>query len=257
MKALDNLKRSLAWRIFPWAGLELAIGPGCTVVLRNRGDFLILREIFIAREYDRFLEQAGPITTWLDLGCNCGMFSLRLEMMAQTNQWPEPRRAALVDANAEALSAARAAIQISRPRTAMDVVLAAVGPKGQQTIEFFEGKTSHKSRLTSLGSRGRRVTRPVADLEAITAKVGPGPLDLVKVDIEGAEAVLLEHWAPWLADHAKHVLIEWHEPEMPGKHLRERMDLLDFQLMDAASEAGAGGQALRGPIGTALFRRKQ
>ncbi|MGE9297294.1 MAG: FkbM family methyltransferase [Puniceicoccales bacterium] len=253
MKALDDLKRSLAWRFFPWANLDLKLGPGCTVVLRNRGDFLILREIFIAREYDRFLEQIGPVANWMDLGCNCGMFSLRLEMLARENQWPSPRHAVLIDANSEALAAAREAIRRSEPASRMELIEAAVGPKGQATIDFFEGKTSHKSRLSSLGSRGRKVTRPVADLESLSAKLGDGPIDLVKIDIEGAEAVLLEHWAPWLAERAQRILIEWHEPEMPGKALRERLELLDFQFVDAAAESATGPKALKAPIGTALF----
>lgn len=256
MKALDDLKRSLAWRVFPWARLQLELGPGCHVVLRNRGDFLILREIFIQREYDPFLERIGPVSTWLDLGCNCGMFSLRVEMMARQNGWPTPRRAVLVDANAEALSAAREAIKQSAPETQMELIEAAVGPKGQSEITFYEGKTSHKSRLSSLGSRGRKVTRPVADLAALSKQLGDGPVDLVKIDIEGAEAILLEHWSDWLADAAKHVLIEWHEPEQPGVALKEHLAGIGFDFIDAASETGKGETALKAPIGTALFSRR-
>lgn len=256
MKALDDFKRSLAWRMFPWANLELALGPGCTVVLRNRGDFLILREIFIQGEYDRFLAQIGPVATWLDLGCNCGMFSLRLEMWARQNNWPTPRRAVLVDANAEALSAARDAIARSNPQTQMELIEAAVGPKGQLTVTFYEGKTSHKSRLSPLGSRGKKVVRPVADLEALSGKLGDGPIDLVKIDIEGAEAILLAHWGDWLAARAKHVLIEWHDPEQPGVELQTKLTDRGFALVDAASATGEGEAALKAPIGTALFTRE-
>ncbi|MBK1859427.1 FkbM family methyltransferase [Cerasicoccus arenae] len=254
MKALDDLKRSLAWRIFPWTRLRLELGPGCTVVLRNRGDFLILREIFIQREYDCFLERIGPVSRWLDLGCNCGMFSLRLEMLAQQKTWPTPRQAVLVDANAEALSAARDAIALSQPKTQMQLVEAAVGPKGVTHIDFYEGKTSHKSRLSSLGSRGKKVTRPVADLEALVGQFD-GPLDLIKIDIEGAEAVLLEHWGSWLTAHGQHLLIEWHHPEQPGLSLLTKLNALGFTLIDAASATGEGEAALTAPIGTALFAK--
>lgn len=257
MKALDDLKRSLAWRAFPWARLTLELGPGCTVVLRNRGDFLILREIFIAREYDRFLTRIGPLTRWLDLGCNCGMFSLRVERLAREQSWPEPRQAMLLDANAEALDAAREAIALSQPHTAMQLVLAAAGPRGIDHIDFHEGKTSHKSRLGSLGSRGKRVRRPVADLEALSARLGDGPLDLVKIDVEGAEALILEHWGDWLTARARHALIEWHAPEQPGEALAESMAALGFTLADAASAAGDGSAALSAPIGTALFAREE
>ncbi|MEO0796460.1 MAG: FkbM family methyltransferase [Verrucomicrobiota bacterium] len=254
MKALDDLRKSLAWRIFPWARLQLELGPGCTVVLRNRGDFLILREIFIEREYDRFLEAIGPVRTWLDLGCNCGMFSLRLEAMAQTKGWGGERTGILIDANAEALSAAREAIRLSLPEAKMELVEAAVGPKGQTHIDFYEGKTSHKSRLSSLGSRGKRVRREVADLEALVSKIGPA-IDLIKIDIEGAEALLLEHWSTWLAETAKHLLIEWHEPEQPGGELLSKLGALGFSLVDAQSKTGAGEAALAAPIGTALFSK--
>jgi len=256
MKALDDLKRSLAWRVFPWTKLQLELGPGCNVVLKNRGDFLILREIFIEREYDRFLERIGPVANWLDLGCNCGMFSLRLEMMARQRGWPSPRRAVLVDANAEALKAAREAINLSKPETQMEPVLAAVGPKGQNEITFYEGKTSHKSRLSSLGSRGRKVTRQVTDLTKLGQQLGNGPIDLVKIDIEGAEAILLEHWGGWLADAARHILIEWHEPEQPGNALKERLATLGYDFIDAASHTGDGEAALAAPIGTALFSKR-
>ncbi|WP_269539764.1 FkbM family methyltransferase [Cerasicoccus fimbriatus] len=254
MKALDDLKRSLAWRLFPWTNLQLELGPGCTVVLRNRGDFLILREIFIEGEYDPFIAKIGPVANWLDLGCNCGMFSLLMESTARKNGWAAPRQAVLIDANAEALSAARDAIAISKPETKLELVEAAVGPRGVATIDFYEGKTSHKSRLTSLGSRGKKVTRPVADLDKLAAKLGE-QIDLVKIDIEGAEAILLEHWGDWLAAKAKHLLIEWHEPEQPGLELKAKLEKLGFAFVDASSEKGQGEIALSAHIGTALFSR--
>lgn len=255
MKALDDLKRSLAWKIFPWTNLQLELGPGCTVVLRNRGDFLILREIFVEREYDGFIAQIGPVVNWLDLGCNCGMFSLLMEATARRNNWQGARQAVLIDANAEALSAARDAIAISQPQTSMELVQAAVGPRGVATIDFYEGKTTHKSRLTSLGSRGKKVTRPVADLEQLVSNMNCAELDLIKIDIEGAEAILLEHWGVWLAAKAKHLLIEWHEPEQPGQDLQRTLEQLGFKLVDASSQLGQGEAALAAPIGTALFSR--
>lgn len=249
---ISRLKESLAWRVFPWARLRMDIAPECRLLLRNRGDFIILREIFIDEVYSPFLQKAGPVRTWVDLGCNCGMFSLYLHYFAHKSGWdPLPRHGVLVDANADALAAARESIAASETDARYDFHLSVVAGRDARESTFYEGKTTHKSSLHSLGSRGRKRTRPVLDLNAATKDFG-SEIDLLKVDIEGAETYLFSDWEDFLV-RARHLIFEWHEPHMSGTELDARLAALGYHYV--AGEQSTKGEALAMPTGTGLWSR--
>lgn len=246
---------SIAWRMFPHAGLEMELSPACKLVLRNRGDFIILREIFIDQVYGRFLDAIGPVRNWVDLGCNCGMFSLYLrEHARKRGELDILEQGLLVDANEEALSSATEALTRSGCLDQCRLVHGAVAARGLREAVFYEGKTSHKSSLKPLGSRGRRVVRPVVDLDAETEYLGK-EIDLIKIDIEGGETHVLSDWTSFLK-RGKHLVFEWHEPMISGETLDRRLEEFGFRWVTGDDGAGKG-EVLEKGTGTALWSRVQ
>lgn len=252
MSAIANLKKSIAWRVFPWTGLTLELSPHIRLKLINRGDFIILQEIFIDRVYEPFLQKTGPVRTWIDLGCNCGMFSLYLFHYARLNKWHElPQKGSLIDANAHAIQSAKDSFSQSDIPAMIDWHLAAVAPRSINEVTFYEGKTTHKSSLTSLGSRGRKQTRPRLNLDQLVKNFG-GQVDLIKIDIEGAERHILDDWSDSL-QKAKHLIFEWHEPQASGEELNNRLTELGYRWR--AGETDTPENALTMPTGCGLWSK--
>ncbi len=254
MNSLDRLWQSMAWRLFPRADLTMNVGEGCVLSLKNRGDFVILREIFIDQVYAPYLQAIGPLSSWVDLGCNCGMFSLYAERAAKSakgENWPLPRRALLVDASPVALAAAEDALRQSQTQTEFRCVYSAVAGHAE-FVDFYEGKTTHKSSLHHFGSRAKKRRVPVINLEKACAGFIDQP-DLIKIDIEGAEAALLDDWKVWIQS-ARHLIVEWHEPHMSGVHLNEKLHNLGFVHRPLAGQ-GADETLLKGETGTGLWSR--
>lgn len=246
---MERLWESLAWKFFPRARLTLDVGENCVLSLKNRGDFIILREIFIDQVYAPYLEAIGPLASWVDLGCNCGMFSLYLERSARRLRWPKPRRAFLVDASPVALEAAREAVRLSRPETEFRLAHGAVAGH-REYVDFYEGKTTHKSSVHHFGSRAKKRRVPVVDLEKACAGFIDAP-GLVKIDIEGAEAALLDDWADWVRS-AKHLIVEWHEPHFSGADLDKKLRGLGFEHRPLPGQNAAEAR-LEGETGTGLW----
>ncbi len=182
------------------------------------------------QSYAPYLDPLPEVKTWVDLGCNAGLFSLYLENWARERGWAGPRKALLVDANRYALRSVRTSIDLNHFRESFHVAEAAVGPKTGY-IDFFESKSTYKSSVFKLASKERSRRVPVVDLAAASRFLGPR-IDLVKADIEGGEKLLLENWGNWLKS-ANHLIIEWHEPYMKGRELDRLCAQLGFRLVVA------------------------
>jgi FkbM family methyltransferase len=225
--SIARLKMSVAWKIFPWAKFSLKLSSGVRLCLQNRADFPILQEILMEQSYTPFIRELPEIRSWVDLGCNCGLFSLFLEDWARTNSWAGPRQARLIDANRYALNSARASIEKNALNENFKILEGLVGSR-TGTMNFFESKSTYKSSVFELATREKRRQVPVIDLSSLNASLG-GPPDLIKADIEGAEKLLFENWPEWIQT-AKYLLVEWHEPHMKGRDLDAICTRLGFKL---------------------------
>jgi FkbM family methyltransferase len=254
--SLARLKTSIAWKVFPWTNFNFKLASGLRLCLRNRGDFPILQEIFMEQSYAPFLRDIAPVRRWVDLGCNCGLFSLYLEDWARQHGWKDERRACLVDANRLALASTRDSIARNDLGNQFHVVEGLVGVK-TGTMGFFESKSTYKSSVFELKSKEKSRQVSVVDLASLHEKLG-GPPDLVKADIEGAEKLLFEHWPEWLQT-SRYLLVEWHEPHMKGRDLDAICSRLGFRLVAAHPPAylkNDSRPALDLPIGSALWERQ-
>ena len=74
--SLQRLLLSVAWRLFPYAQAQVKTVNRVRLPLRARGDFAPLEEIFVQQAYAPLVAALPqPILSWVDLGCNAGMFS--------------------------------------------------------------------------------------------------------------------------------------------------------------------------------------
>ena len=154
-----------------------------------------------------------PDSVCLDVGANVGYFTMLMASVATRGTVhafePLPLNAALITASA-ALNGFRNIV----------LTTAAVGTT-PGTVEFVEAVDSAYSSIHDTGRKGvgRRFEVPVVTLDAHVAAHALGPVDVLKVDVEGAEGLVVGGAARLLADPARRpatILIELFQPNLDG-----------------------------------------
>ncbi len=170
--------------------------------LMRWGDWPSVQEVLIEHEYKIINEclkgKASPVV--LDLGANIGTFSLYI-----FQNFPKARVVAY-EPGKEIYALLEATHKLN---SGLDWTIhqAAVW-REDGSVSFNTTEYSHGSRVITTGSE----TVPAVSFVTAMAGLPAGPIDLVKVDVEGAEeAVLLGHEAE-LA-RIEHLIIELH----PGR----------------------------------------
>lgn len=199
-----------------WAVSQSALSPSPTLMhrdgirftLRHR-DWNAFREIFVEDEYGIVRELLGeePHPVVVDLGANVGLFSLLVFM-----NFPEARLIAVEPSSHtfEVLATNRAL----NPSTDWTCRRAAVDER-DGTVRFHNDPTSTASRVAADGDE---------EVEAVTMSslVGAtaGPIDLVKLDVEGAEARALRGGREVLS-RVKNLIVEVHPAVDLGEVMQE------------------------------------
>ena len=253
-RGLKRLLRSITWKIFPHADLRLRTPVRRFYIpVRKLTDFASLQEIFIERTYAAFLPQLTGITSWVDLGCNSGYFSLNL---LDSVEHPEGCHALLVDAHPICCQTARAAVEVNGLNTRFAVINQLVGPAAA-SAEFFQARGTQGSSIFKPEAKAKAVHVPSAPFgKVLSWHVLPGR-DLVKIDIEGAEKHLFENEADVLATF-RYGLAEWHAPHWTGEQMRDWLFKRNARILAVQSsglETGAGAQdSFDGRLGVVLWR---
>ena len=179
---------------------------GWVVRVHDPAEWSIFCEIYVDREYDDAIRvalaspRADGHFYFLDLGANHGLFTLRLLDRLRSTFPTVHCHGRLVEAaqsNCRLLKENLA--QIPSAFATLDVHHAAVG-SSEPFVELWHDGASHTthSLLGSPGAKGRECERvPTLDL-AVATRSWPR-IDLVKIDIEGAEEALFENFAAVLA----------------------------------------------------------
>lgn len=159
-------------------------------------------EIFVNRIYDVPLE-SNPRPVLVDAGANIGLAALywkwRYGDVHYLGYEPDPRIAACCRDNLQAWNIAG------------EVVTAAVGAEEGRAAFFAEGADG--GHLVA-GRPGSASTIEVA-VERLTRRL-PARVDLLKIDVEGAETEVLREVGP-LLDRVRALFVEWHSrPRQPG-----------------------------------------
>lgn len=225
-------------------------GSGLTVHVRHGSrDVEIFNEIFGRRmmsyeppsEIGAALEAAGPLRIG-DLGGNIGLFGVyalgRWPVAWLRSFEPDPANAALLRATIAANGAAER------------WELAQVAVSNAHTTATFETGMLSESRLVSDSRPSGDGSPGAGTIEvAVVDLFAQPPVDLLKIDIEGAEWAILGD--PRLASHpARAVVLEWHSRMCPARDPRHAAQALlegaGYEAIDADREETPGDTRVNG-----------
>lgn len=169
------------------------------------GDIFILHEVFGSGCYDIPIDMS-KLKTIVDLGANIGLTTLYLATKA-----PEARFVCVEPAphNIELLSRNIASV----PRSI--VIQAAVSNRSGMVL-FDDTRPAWGG---SISREGRLQVEAISIDELFARYIPDGPIDLLKIDIEGAEADVLSGPMPWL-DRVRCIIAELHPPFTSDKFRR-------------------------------------
>ncbi len=193
---------------------------------RNRGDIQGIREVWLDGVYSVPFGQQPEVI--VDLGANIGLTSLFF------CEKYSPRRVVMVEpdpANAEVLQT-----NCAQCKAAVEVVVAAVGHE-DGTVYFEESEESNLGRVADTGRPVRCVSIP-----SLMRATGLTRIDLLKIDIEGAEGRLLSFANDWL-ECVGSILIEFHPKVVDEPALIALLRSKGFRYFTAREVAPFGGVA--------------
>ncbi len=245
LKSLRRLLLSGSRRLLPYAQLTLQTRHGVQFPLRCAEDLRVFSEMITAGTYHPFLDHLPLPRTILDLGCNCGYFALLLEERRRERA-PESslNKIVMVDANPDCVATSRHGVSLNQLDAHCVALHGLIGPPDAQ-MPFHISKSPARSSLFHAYAERRSITVPSLALTQLVAEHFPDGLDLMKVDVEGAEKYLVEHWQPVLAS-ARSVIIEWHAFAMPWEELCVGLGQSGLRLTKSVPANGTT---------TALFQR--
>ena len=197
------------------------------LILRGRPEdtpILLFFEVFAAGCYRRLVAPCNGVVA--DLGANIGAFTLdwaQRNPRARVHVYePDPATCAILREN------------VTANRLDARVTI------WNDAVAYSDGQISFARNALSLGSRTGRGALSVSgvSLATVVERAG-GSLDLLKVDVEGAEADLLEGGAAVLP-HVRHIVGEYHEQLMPGVRARIEAALRPSHLCRIAQSRRCG-----------------
>jgi FkbM family methyltransferase len=216
-----------------FAGLELNIplSHGCCCPVPGLDALSSFSEIFVTGEYGSFLTEIPLPLRWLDLGCHAGYFTLYLAwqhaIAGSTGDW----RALLIDADSRTEVFTKKTLTQNSLMPKCEYRAGLISKEtGEQDFALREGLSSSADTSMS-GIQDLQRVRAIPPAEILAAL--PPPYDLIKIDVEGAEADFVEAYRTVHA-HAAAVLMEWHSPDKEGsneKNLRKLLEDSDFSLV--------------------------
>ncbi len=182
---------------------------------RNQSDLYILRENFLHQIYDLDYERhAGEVRTVVDLGANIGLSALWLQARLPAARIvcvePVAENVELLRRNASAngLGWAIEHAAIAERSGTVTVYPNEWWSSSSTTRSVSEARTGSRTRLEHV-LRLPAATVPSWSVPDLMARHGLDRIDVLKVDVEGAEAALFAGDTPWL-DAVRLVVMEIH-----------------------------------------------
>jgi FkbM family methyltransferase len=207
--AMRKLMQSLARRLLPAAHLEMTLPSGIRVPIGSRDQISRFEEIFLAKSYDELLDRIPMPETVCDLGCNAGYFPLALEDRKRRLSWTQTTRYVCVDANPACVAIARRGLERNLSAENWRVLRGCVGEPGRE-MRFHLSKADAHSSLINKYSFLRTIKMKALDLDALFQEQFPSGIDLLKVDVEGAERFLVMSWGAALSKFCRGIMVEYH-----------------------------------------------
>ena len=193
------------------------------------GKLLLTQKVYEPPETDAVLRLIRPGDVCIDAGCHIGYYSCLMGMLAGAEG-----RVYAFDANPWCCRRTRRQLAFNQLES-VEVEHAALGEESAGTTPFFVS-TDDQTGLSSLGALEPRkgvVSAPWMRLETFLKERGVARVRLLKLDVEGAEPLVLRGLGSFLTRHlVDFVVIELND---------ERLQLLNTTTSEAASILQSAG----------------
>ncbi len=166
---------------------------------------------------------SGKYSRIYDIGCNIGYTAI----LANISN-PRLEKILLVDPNPEALSKAARNLIFNNMASRANFIAAFVDENSGNKIPFYtigtgEAGSKFKGHAVSASSIGSKIMVPTTTVDDIYKQIG-WPPDLIKIDVEGAESMVLNGAVEVARSYNPLFMVEMHSPpELPMKENGERI----------------------------------
>jgi len=201
-------------------------------------DLHVLREVFVHRAYDYpYQDVVGPVRRVLDLGSNIGVscmyFSLRFPQAELVCVEPVPENVSVLEHNAQSnrLPWRIEAVAVAAAVGEADLYASRWWASSSTTKTVAQARTALPHRPESfLASWVDQV--PATTVDDLLDRAGWDTVDIVKMDIEGAEREVLLDVAPRWLKRVEALVLDIHAKYVPRDLIIAR--LADYGLRPAA-----------------------
>jgi FkbM family methyltransferase len=218
--------------------IPLPLGQSA-ISIRCWSDIVAYMEIFQTAIYDpAFLE--ASIETYCDLGCQSGFSLFRLGSIKRP-----PVQGLLIDGNPHAIQRCKKNIVQSNYK-GIHIIHGVVGWDEEERNGFAPFAIRPNELECSLADKlpaneGSVLQVPIVNLEKEWLRhIGPRPCDLLKVDIEGAEKIILQKESAFFT-RVKRCVLEWHGSKTNRLEivaLLEKLGFGEFEVLWDSPQAG-------------------
>jgi len=251
LPAFHLLVRTLRLRQIAGALLRLKPKVGSLPKTGARYRCRYLETILLADELFKrnvYLESltAKPISTFVDLGCNVGLFPVLLTELTGRRDL----RGLLIDANPEMVEEAAWHVNANQLNQVVPVFGLAGAANAGQTVDFYLLPSNLGSSQFPVYEPGKpqkgawkKVTVPCVDVETLWLKnFGDVRCDILKIDIEGSEKTFLQTDKKFL-QRVDSIILEWHKWIVSREEVERMLTEQGFQLAQVLEELGQTGIA--------------
>jgi FkbM family methyltransferase len=192
--------------------VHVPLSHGLSCPVSQLGHVLSFSEIFVQNGYEPVRPHWPKWPRrWVDLGCHAGYFSLWLEWQRQQAGEGAPGQALLVDANSTSTLAVAKVAQANHLEKQWTFFRGLIDARSGEQAFFERPFMASSAQPDFAGQKAVRIPTLTAN-EII--RLFPGPYDLIKIDVEGAEWDFLAQYAS-VYSQTRWLLIEWHV--FPGR----------------------------------------
>jgi FkbM family methyltransferase len=230
--------RQVFSRLLGIISIPLPLGQSA-VSIRCWSDIVSYMEIFQTGIYDPvFLE--ARIETYCDLGCQSGFALFRLGSLMRP-----PVQGLLIDGNPHAIQRCKKNIVQSNYK-GIHIIHGVVGSDEEERNGFAPFAIRPNELECSLANKlsayeGPVLQVPIVNLEKEWLRhIGSRPCDLLKVDVEGAEKIILQKESTFFT-RVKRCVLEWHGSRTNRQEivaLFEKLGFGDFEVLWDSPQAG-------------------
>ncbi len=168
---------------------------------------LSFSEVFISKAYEEAFKLIPVPQKWIDMGCHRGYFSLYvLSLLAKDKA--KKAKAVLIDADPRSQSWIKRLVGVNGLEKNFYYHQASVSDSPGPLVQFGLREGMLSAEGEDFGAVQGWVDVPKLDPSFILQSLEP-PYELLKIDIEGAEFVFIETFAPVL-EASQAILLEWH-----------------------------------------------